>query len=411
MKVNFYLDKCNLIAEVNHQNKIKRKRFGLNVQVESEHWDAKNKKVKNGKHIPYSLSTNNVLLKFEGCIKNYYNNCIDNDNPISSETLSDYLNKHFFNYSSYKDKKSLIDIFAKYIENLNLSKSTIASYKSALTLLNAYKAYYKINVINIDNIDASFFENLKNFFYNYYESIRSNKNENSFSVYASKIKKVLNYCIENGITNNMQYSKFKAKTHVSDKKIPTLEELEIVKNLQLDSTCLSVCRDLYILYTHVSLRYCDLMRFDKDKHLIFENGKYYINIVPDKTVKFRKKTTIPLRKEALEIFQKYNFVVPRVENYLLNIRIKEIFEIAGITYEILCIENHKGKNIEVMRRKCDTIKVHSSRAFFITDLLSNGISSDDTCSMVGIDQKTLKHYNKVTSKQTAERLASNPIFD
>ncbi|MBK7524379.1 MAG: hypothetical protein IPI53_09515 [Saprospiraceae bacterium] len=61
------------------------------------------------------------------------------------------------------------------------------------------------------------------------------------------------------------------------------------------------------------------------------------------------------------MFEKYNFKSIDISNQKFNEYIKEVFEVVGITDNIILDTNFKGKDKEVIKRKCDIVSAHDGR--------------------------------------------------
>jgi len=55
-----------------------------------------------------------------------------------------------------------------------------------------------------------------------------------------------------------------------------------------------------------------------------------------------------------------------MENHFFNATIKKVAEVAGLTENVLLKENIRGKNEDVIYRKCDIISAHDARRTWAT---------------------------------------------
>lgn len=410
MKVNFILDQQNIIAEVNHGAMIKRKRFGLNIQISPQYWNTKTKRVKLDRRAGYAQSTNDLLDKFESTVKNYFNDSTTKDTPINIETLESYLKEKYFISSSRRIKKSLLE----YMEKFRDSKTGLTknNYTCSLNLMLEFLAYLKVKDFDMEYIDKDFMLQFEKFFYFHRTETpkRRNRNENTLAAYVLRLNTILNDANNKGFIQNLKYKQYKASKHIADKIIPTKEDIDKIFAAELPHD-LSIIRDMYVLYCDISLRYGDGQRLEKGKHFFFENGKWYLNILPEKTKRHSKMATIPINSRALSILERYNFTTISLYNSKFNDSIKEIFELAGVGYLVNYVANIKGQNVEMTARICDIVVVHSSRAYFITQCFANGLTGHEISKITGLDEKTLVYYDKTKSKDVALRVSDNPFFN
>lgn len=416
MKINFYLDKCNLLAEVNHSIQIKRKRFGLNLQIDPKFWDDKRKRVKNDKRAKYAQTTNELLDKFEAVAKDYYNISLKESEPLTAENLEAYLNNNFFGDNKRTSKTSLtryIPLYIKWKEENGYAKGTVQKFRSLYDFITEYMEFYKIREIDMRSIDAKFFEHLRQYFFIERPDKKNirNRKHNTFAKLVSNIQQILNKALKDEIITSAKYNNYSFNEVVPDKIVLTDDDIEKLLNCDTLHKKDAIIRDMFVIYCDISLRYSDGQRLEKEKHFFEFNGKWFINLMPAKTVKYNKRTTIPLKTRTLELLEKYNFRIKKYSNPYLNRKIKSICKQAGIDYMVQYSNNIRGQNIETITEKYKLITVHSSRAYFITSCFLNGVTSDVVCKITGLSHNTLKHYDKTTSLDMAKIISSHPLFE
>jgi integrase len=180
---------------------------------------------------------------------------------------------------------------------------------------------------------------------------------------------------------------------LTDEEFEKLRKKELV--LRLDRV-----RDIYVLGCSTGLRYSDLIRLDTE-HV---RGSY-IEIVTQKNGVFCR---IPLNEISASILEKYNNCPPRISDQKLNKYLYELFRNMEITDKVSTIEWRGNQKKTVVYERCDLLSIHTSRKFFITNCISNGITSDSIMKWTG--QSTLKVFYDYVLKGKKEVEQMKKIF-
>ena len=142
------------------------------------------------------------------------------------------------------------------------------------------------------------------------------------------------------------------------------------------------------------------------KDIITENGQnkevlsikekeyYIIEIVQQKT---GKKVIIPAKRELMDILNKYDFNIPKIDQNTLNSHIKEIAKMAGL------IE----RCTSTKQPKYELISSHTARRTGATLMYLAGVDAYDICSITGHSSiKMLNKYIKAKELEVAKKLIS-----
>ena len=165
----------------------------------------------------------------------------------------------------------------------------------------------------------------------------------------SKKGKDPTFLLENEITKIIEYT-------------PTNEKIEKVK-------------DLFLLQCFTGLAYTDLMSFSKDFIFEFEGMK----VLRNSRNKTDESFITVLLPEAERIFEKYNYVLPKISNQKYNDYLKLLGTGAGLT-----------KNITT----------HVGRHTFATYLLNKDIPIETVSRAMGHSNiKMTQHYAKLLGKK------------
>ena len=170
--------------------------------------------------------------------------------------------------------------------------------------------------------------------------------------------------------------------------ILTEEEFNKLRKMELPDR-LDRVRDYYLLGSATSLRYSDLVRITKD-HI---KGNC-IEIVTQKTSTFVR---IPINETAKHVLEKYEYKLPFISDQKLNVYLYEMFREKMELKEKVFVYEKRGKNkVEVKYDRCDMLSIHTSRSYFITHCIEQGIPPSDIMEWTG--QSSLKVFYDYVKK-------------
>ena len=190
----------------------------------------------------------------------------------------------------------------------------------------------------------------------FYDMLRGKCVESTTGGKMTKIKSLMKYAFENGrmstyVMGNIKISKGKPKKeYLKESDIKKLREKTIVIER------LEKVRDLFIFQMSTGLSYVDI---ENTTELLRKGDIFYIKGE-------RTKTKIPytavVLKEGVEIWEKYNGVLPVLSNQKYNSYLKEIQDICGIEHNLT---------------------THLARKTYATNMLNMGIPITSVSKMLG----------------------------
>lgn len=106
-----------------------------------------------------------------------------------------------------------------------------------------------------------------------------------------------------------------------------MDELQSIRNIELNDRQLQKVRDQFIFQCYTGLSWVDLYMFDYDRCTVEHNGVAYID---GERIKTGTKFYTPILTPAMEILKKYDykFTVPTVQSF--NRSLKIIAELIGL---------------------------------------------------------------------------------
>ena len=214
------------------------------------------------------------------------------------------------------------------------------------------------------------------------------------------------YWVENeGYTINREYWRYNPRLREAVKEVRflTVEEVEILWNLELNTSTMEVTRDMFLFQCYTGLRYSDLKTLTR-QDFYSEDGNLYLRKITQK-----QKTVVdfklPLR--AKTIYEKYNkyfykndVAFPVISNPKYNIHLKRLGHLAGIKGQWKDIQYRLDKPEVVYTDRAD-LESHCGRRTFICMAYNAGMSLEQIAEITGHKCiEDLKPYIQATHKLT-----------
>ena len=185
--------------------------------------------------------------------------------------------------------------------------------------------------------------------------------------------------------------------YLSEAELMTMQELDL-SELPL----LEVARDVFLIGCYTAQRFSDYSKISKENTRVQNGGVKVVDIVQEKT---GERVIVPIRPELDQIFQKYDYSVPKIFEQKLNSRIKTVGEKAKINEKVRITEFKGGLKHESDHFKYNLIKTHTARRSGCTNMYLAGIPAIDIMKISGhkTESEFLK-YIKVTKEETLPRV-------
>jgi len=299
-------------------------------------------------------------------------------------------------YETFYDGKKNLD---------RVEKGTLKGYENLRTALYDFERTLN-HPLQFEDISPDFFAEFQAFLSKPREKDKGSNNSNTiqkrmvclktFMKYIEETKEVFKFSKE-----VKDYSGF-AKTYKINSVVLSAKELKFIYLLPLKLKMQEQIRDLFILQCMTGLRYSDL----------HDLTKYDINsgVIEREAIKTRDELRIPLNDIAIEIFEKYNYELPKYESQVVNRVIKDILKDKPefqVLEQIKTKYYNKETVVETVE-KWTLISTHTARRTFITNSILEGLIINDIMKMTGHQKlETLQVYiekYKPVSKADVNRL-------
>jgi integrase len=389
--VNFYLlstlrGKSRLIflRIVNNGKHIK---YYTPYKVHPDHWNSKKQRIKSVIAVKGKDVINRALDRLEEKALEVVNQAIAEGVPLTSEYLKTRLDMftnrigtpyHFFDFINEFIETSITRTDAR--TGRNISPETIRKYKYVRDVLQSFQKGYRTK-IDFDTINYAFFTAFVKWMIQTKEY-----SANNIDKIIECLRTFLNAATVKGINKRMDYKEdfFHVPTEKSEAVYLSDSELMQIHNADFShSERLERARDLFLVGACTGLRFSDFTSI-KAEHI--KENKIELH-----QYKTGDKVVIPIAPMLRAILDKYNgSTPPALSNQRLNMYIKEVCKLAGITEPIEKQMTKGGMRYKTVVEKCELVSTHTARRSFASNLYRNGAPARSIMKLTG--HKTEKAF-------------------
>ncbi|MBZ9729937.1 site-specific integrase [Salegentibacter sp. JZCK2] len=366
---------------------INRRKLNISLKrkVDVTLWDPRKQKLK-GKS-QYARELNQFLDQEHSKLFQCYQDLRMEGGVLSPESIkSRYFGdrEHLFSFE---------DIFEYHNNNMfsKLKYNTSRLYIISQNYIRRFvKKEYGRKDLYLKELDYSFV--IK--FENYLRAVkprhyRKNLQHNAVMKHIQRLRKMVTLAFHLEWINRDPFVKFRPHLEQKERGFLTLEELESIENLELESPRLKKVRDLFIFSCYTGVSYGDLMLLTPQNLVIGIDKKFWIITRREKN---GNQVKVPLLSKAINLLEEYkndkeclmkNSLLPVRSNQKVNSYLKEIVEKCNIE-----------KNVTF----------HLARHTFATTVaLSNGVPIETVSKILGHKKlSTTQIYAKVVERKVSE---------
>lgn len=379
-----------------------------------------------------------TLKEIEEYINANYN-MLDKDTAPSSEWLQGVVDMYWADIKSKEDarreaqeaelkRETLNKYIPRYIEEISTgtrltnkgTKYTNGTIKAIKASLAQFIEYQSATCTTFD------FQDIDLQFYKTYTAWLTSKDYtiNYIGKCIKDIKAIMSAAKDDGLHTNefFKSKKFKVTSEETDDIYLTSEELNAIAELDLSNkaTGYQVARDIFLVGCCLAQRVSDYNRLTPE-NVITETRKYigennevikedvtYI-VIDQKKENVRVK--IPAKNMLKQLLAKYENRLPYIWEQKLNLYIKEIAQMAGITAEVPKTYTKGGERITEYTPKYKLVKSHTARRTGATLMYLSGMDLYDICKITGhTNIKTLRKYIKADELDVAHKITKYDYF-
>ncbi len=405
--VNFYLKSTEgskriiFLRVVSNGKHIK---YYTQFRVQPAHWNNAKQRVKSVIAVKDKDVINGALDKLQEKTLEIINQAAADGVPLTSEYLKTRLDL-FTN--KVGTPNNLFDFIAQVIETSTsrtdaktgrtISVETIRKYKYVRDVLLDFQKVYR-KKIDFDIINYTFFTDFVKWM-----TKTKQYSTNNIDKIVECLRTFLNAATAKGVNNRMDYKQdfFRVPTEKSEAVYLSDSELmQIYKTDFSGSERLDRARDLFLVGACTGLRFSDFTSI-KAEHI--KENKIELH-----QYKTGDKVIIPIAPMLRAILNKYNgSAPPAISNQRLNMYIKEVCQLAGITEPIERQMTKGGMRYKTVVEKWELISTHTARRSFASNLYRNGAPSRSIMKLTGHrTEKAFLSYICLSDDEHADIIAS-----
>lgn len=387
------------------KNEGKRFVYSTGETIHPKEWDIKNRQPNNLTGRTSKADSHRTIKRqldryssFFMLITESYKNT---NQELTVEKIRQEFDKEFKRVATGKNQfYEAYDNFMLYKQkNQEWSKATIKRYNNIKSLLKDFEKTKKYK-ITFNTINQKFYTEFTDFC-----MVDRKHINNTFTRNVGLVKTFLFWALKNGHTYKADFINFKKKPKVITNQIALRkEDLETLLKSEMPSKKLERVKDVFIFSCVTGMRFGELKYVSKS----IINGKTLL--LKEEKGSGKKTREIPLSNIALHILDKYDCSLPLIANQKFNDYIKEVFEEAGYTHNVMKAST-RGK--EIIREEMPFFKrisSHTARRTFITMMKRNGKSDKLIAEISGHnDMKTLNQYYQISNEDVKD--AVNETFN
>lgn len=369
-------------------------------------------KLKEGEDIKsLDKARSNKLKQLSAIIDKYVGGCSLADVPTKKDEVDNLLKEKIQNRPA-RSKVTIPDLLAKYIEQAEQGK--VFNHKGEVHKPNTIKLYHcllsrvkKDVAMSKKPVEALTEKDFATFRETLTQATKGKKglklSKNTVTTYNNLLASFLSATLKLGWHKNTitKTGDLYVSGEVVDYPIYySIEELTKLYNHKFGKDKERL-RDVFVFGCFTCLRHSDY--YETDYRNAY-NGRELV-------IKLQKKSnqvTLPLHPIALEILNKYGFVLPKIIMKVFNERIKDVCEEAGFSDKMLFSRTQGGVLVKEYRFKYQLTTSHTMRRSFATNALKSGLKEWVVMAIGGWrSEAAFKKYKRMSEEDaTNDALAS-----
>ncbi len=422
-KIKFYLknpdSKTESLIFLVYRNGNQYFKYYTGEYVLLESWNSKKQRPEISRKYPENTDIDRQLSKYEFFLKDLINEFTRKKIEITSDLLKLHLDKEFKNIDpekiSAKKKPTLLQYIETYIQDCKDGKRlTPLGHRYQVVTIKVFRSLYnyltkyidtKKKKLDFDDITIDFYDDFMKYFHDH------NYATNTIGNQIKNLKVIMRAAMDEGIHNNNEFmrKKFKKVSEESDNIYLTEEEINRIYSLDLTKNSrLEKVRDLFIVAARTALRFSDLVNLKESNFIQNEKGSF----LKVNTKKTQEEVIVPLKREVVEIFNKYKGQLPRsISNQKMNDYLKEIGQLANIRSIENTVTTKGGMRVEESFEKWELITTHTARRSAATNLFLAGFYPLSIMKITGHKtEKSFLKYIKMTKEDNAYKMSESDYF-
>jgi site-specific recombinase XerD len=363
----------------------KRSELAIKRDIHISKWDSSKNYVKG--HSEEVKTMNAYIDSVRSKIYEHQKGLMEANKPITAEAI-----KNSFLGISQKSK-SLFLLFeehnakVKQLIGKDFAAGTYERYVTSLSHLKEFVAHhYHLTDFFVSNVNHEFVQE----FDHYLRSVRNCSN-NTTVKYLKNFKKITRDALAKGLMTSDPFLGYKVKLKQVDREFLTMEEIQAIELKIFSAPRIEQVKDVFLFQCFTGLAWADVKKLTKSNLIKGSDGALWLSTHRTKT---NNAVNIPILPQALVILNKYennpicinkNVLFPVLSNQKMNLYLKEIADLCGIT-----------KNMSS----------HLARHSFSSSVtLANGVSLEVVSKMLGHSSlKSTAIYAKMVDSRVSDEM-------
>ena len=395
-----------------------RRSIGESIPV--KYWSKTKKRVKVSADFTYGNIVNDVINKWNLAAMRTMAAFKEYMNPPIPEDFFERLDREYYKDSGSKqDVPYFTDYLETYINRYENARSEI-TIKHCITTRNKLLEYErrKRRRLSFKNIDITFYNDFRSWIF------QQGYSDNYFGSLIKIIKQAykearnvdkLHDCRDIENRNFVTVATESDNVYLTEEELQRIHRLNITPELiaahykDLDRRrieqkikSLDTVRQRFLIGAYTGLRVSDFARLGNI------NIGDFIRITTTKT---KTPIVIPIHPVIAEILANGFDPSVTVSDQKINVHIKELARLAGITDKVLLNKHVGGEVVEIIKEKCDLVSTHTARRSFATNAYKAGVPTIAIMKITGHKKEsTFLKYIKISEEENAEMLKNHPFF-
>lgn len=375
-----------------------RIKYSLGVTIPNNSFDVKKQIVK----IKDNIELNNLLSNYKTIIYKVMRE-MQLEDEITIVQLKSRLDKHLRNVVIKKPITGLVEFAEMHLKRVGRvhKKRTILSNQTTINKVIDFQIKHS-KVLSFEDVNYGFYHSFLDYCRTDLELAT-----NTIGNHIKNIKAWMNVATEEGLNNNFIFrnKSFKMLREKVESIYLNLDELELIRNLDLNGSHLDRVRDLFLVGCFTGVRSGDYSKINFS-NMIFEN-----NLIKICTEKTGEEVIIPVHPFVYQTLLKYKGSIPMLSHQKFNKYIKDVVEMAGIDEDICIIQTKGNKEVKTTLPKYELVSSHCARRSFATNAFKSGVPSLSIMQITGHrTEKNFLKYIRVTKEENAIMISKHLFF-
>lgn len=307
-------------------------------------------------------SRNSDIKRFCQTVHAKVNECVTNLMSKGIEVTAQNVKSEYFAQDVRYTLNDCFTDFMAFQRKRTASESTLTTYAKYRLAKEWYSAHFDCSIA-IEDFKVGDIYTLK-------AELCKQFKPQTVNSYLSRLRSVFIWAINNGKCTINPFSQFKIAKPKTEITYLTKEEIERIANKDFGVERLNQIRDLFIFQCMTAMSYSDAQQLTAQDIKTDAQGRKFIQKQRNKTGVTYTVLLLPL---AIEILERYNYVLPRISNQKMNAYLKEIGAICGIRQNLHShLSRHSagvmmlnsGIGIEVVAKVLGHTSIKTTESFY-----------------------------------------------